>query len=198
MMKGVSKMRLCFDVDNALCNTTECVLDYINEWLAGTDLKIKDLKSYWIEDALPERYKWVVPLAFQQSEMWKNVKMIDGAAAAIEKLYNEGYEVYFATATTAENFRKKLSFLERNLPFFPKGYIKQNSISIKKKQLLNVDVLVDDYLGHLTGRRRYISLCYDYPWNRDYKENGDTFIRVYNWDDIYKEIVSIARWKEER
>ena len=191
-------MRVAFDVDNVLCNTTECVLDYINEWLAGTDLKIEDLKSYWIEDALPERYKWVVPLAFQQSEMWKNVKMIDGAAAAIEKLYNDGYKIFFATATTAENFRKKLSFLERNLPFFPKGYIKQNSISIKKKQLLNVDILVDDYLENLTGRRSYISLCYDYPWNKDYKENGDTFIRVYNWDDIYKEIVSIARWKEER
>lgn len=191
-------MRLCFDVDNVLCNTTKCVLDYINEWLAGADLKIEDLKSYWIEDALPERYKWVVPLAFQQSEMWKNVKMIDGAAATIEKLYNDEHEIYFATATTAENFRKKLSFLERNLPFFPKGYIKQNSISIKKKQLLDVDVLVDDYNGNLTGRRCYISLCYDYPWNREIKDNGDTFIRVYNWNDIYKKIISIARWKEER
>lgn len=188
-------MRIAFDIDNVLCNTTECVLDYINEWLAGTDLKIEDLKSYWIEDALPERYKWVVPLAFQQSEMWKNVKMIDSAAATIKKLYEEGNEIYFATATTAENFRKKLSFLERNLPFFPKGYIKQNSISIKKKQILSVDVLVDDYLGNLTGRRHYISLCYDYPWNRDYKENGDTFRRVYDWNQIYNIIQEIGQYR---
>ena len=126
--------------------------------------------------------------------MWKNVEMIDGAAAVIKKLYEEGNEIYFATATTAENFRKKLSFLERNLPFFPKGYVKQNSISIKKKQLLNVDVLVDDFLDNLTGQRRYISLCYDYPWNRGIKDNGDTFRRVYNWNQIYNVIQEIGQY----
>ena len=178
-------MKLCFDVDNVLCNTTECVLDYINKWLAGTDLKIEDLKSYWIEDALPERYKWVVPLAFQQSEMWKNVKMIDGAASVIEKLYEEDNEIYFATATTAENFRKKLSFLERNLPFFPKGYIKQNSISIKNKSLLRVDVLVDDYLENLLGKdRTYLSICLDYPWNQT-ENDVPNFVRAKNWKEIY-------------
>lgn len=146
---------------------------------------MEDIKEYWMEKALPEEYRWIVPLAFEQSDMWKNVKMINGARQVIRKLYNEGHEIYFVTATTANNFRKKISFLERNLDFFPEGYVRHNAISLKRKQLLNVDFLIDDCLDNLLGQRTYISLCYDYPWNRNQDEMPD-FKRVYNWIDIWK------------
>lgn len=178
-------MRIAFDVDNVICNTAECVINYINERIPTVNLKMEDIKEYWMEKALPEEYRWIVPLAFEQSDMWKNVKMINGARQVIRKLYNEGHEIYFVTATTANNFRKKISFLERNLDFFPEGYVRHNAISLKRKQLLNVDFLIDDCLDNLLGQRTYISLCYDYPWNRNQDEMPD-FKRVYNWIDIWK------------
>ena len=179
-------MKIALDIDNILCNTTDCIIDYLNERIPNLSLTEDQITSYWIEESLPEEYRWVVPIAFEQKAVWKNVKMIDEAAHYIEKLWREGNEIYFATATTAENFRKKISFLCRDLSFFPSDYVKQNSISIKKKQLLDVDVLVDDCLDNLNGFHRYRSICLDYPWNRD--TNDDNIIRVYNWEQIYKAI----------
>lgn len=182
-------MRLAIDVDNVLCETTIQIISFINERLPNINLKMEDLTSYWIEDALPKEYEWIVPLAFEQSCVWKKVKIIDGATKYLEKLFSEGVELYFATATTAENFKKKIGFLERNFTFLPKGYVKEHAISIKHKQLLDVDYLIDDFENNLIGRRRYKSIVYDYPWNRNLKDNGDTIRRVYNWEMIYNIIM---------
>lgn len=187
-------MRIGFDIDNVICNTTECVVNYINERLPEVNLKMEDLHFYWVEKNIPKEYQWIGEVAFSDSKMWKNVKLIEGAAEVIEKLYKEGHSIYFVTATTAENFRKKLSFLQRSFPFLSEHYIKRHSISIKEKQLLDLDVLVDDYQENLMGKRTYTSLCYDYPWNRGVKDNGDTFRRVYNWSQIYDVIQEIGQY----
>lgn len=179
-------MKIAIDIDNIICNTTEEIIHFINERLPNIHLEMEDITNYWIEKALPEEYQWIVPLAFEQKEVWKKVKLIDGAAQYIQKLYEDGHEIYFATATTAENFRKKVGFLTRSFPFFPEDYVRMHSISIKHKQLLNVDVLIDDYLNNLIGDRKYCSICMDYPWNRDYEDNGCTFRRAYNWADAYE------------
>lgn len=188
-------MKIGFDVDNVICNTTEEILNFINNKLPEANLKIEDIKSYWIEESLPQKDRWIVPLAFTMKEVWKKVKLIEGSVQAIERLYNEGHEIYFVTATTPENFRKKISFLKRNFPFLPASYIENNSISIKKKQLLDLDILVDDYLENLIGRRNYTSICFDYPWNQNYKDNGDTFRRAYNWTEVEKIIREISLYR---
>ena len=183
-------MNIGVDIDNVLTNTTECVIDYINERIPNLNLKMEDIKDYWMESALPPEFQWIVETAFEDKRMWKNVKMIDGAAEVLEKLYKEGHAIYFATATTAENFRKKISFLSRNLSFFPEGYVKQHAISIKKKQLLNVDVMIDDYLNNLTGERFYYSICMSYPWNVSLTRFSN-FAYAENWNDIYEMIVTL-------
>ena len=184
-------MKIAIDVDNVLTDTTVQIIDFINNRLP-VELKMEDLTSYWIENALPEEYRWIVPLAFEQKAVWKKVRMIEGAAHYIQKLYEDGYEIYFATATTAENFRKKVGFLTRELNFFPKGYVRQHSISIKEKQLLNVDFLIDDCYEHFTNSPLYHGICFEYPWNRQFKseqymnENNVTFCK--NWEEIYSAI----------
>lgn len=191
-------VKVCLDVDNVCCNTVDAVLSFINERIPNIKLSVEDLKSYWIEDSLPDEYKWIVPLAFERKEVWQNVKMIEGAAKNIQKLYNEGFEIFFATATTAENFVKKIKFLTRELPFMPPAYIKKHSISIKEKQLLNCDFLVDDCLENLTGDRSYISICFDYPWNQSGDEYTDwRFYRAKNWDEIFNLIYTIGGGGQE-
>ena len=186
-------MVIAIDIDNVIVNTTQCVLNYINERIPNLNLQIKDITSYWIEDALPPEYKWIVPMAFEDKNMWKQIQLIDGAVENIEKLYMDGHEIYFATATTAENFRKKVKYLTRVMPFFPEGYVHQHAISIKKKQLLWVDVLIDDYTKNLIGIKRYVSICLDYPWNQDFygKSNIADFV-AYNWDEVYKYCTDIS------
>lgn len=193
-------MKIAIDVDNVLTDTTVQIIDFINNCLP-VELKMEDLTSYWIENALPEEYRWIVPLAFEQKSVWKKVRMIEGAAHYIQKLYEDGHEIYFATATTAENFRKKIGFLTRELNFFPKGYVRQHSISIKEKQLLNVDFLIDDCYEHFTNSPLYRGICFEYPWNKQFKsepymsENNVTFCK--NWEEIYYAIVKKTKETQE-
>ena len=46
-------MKIGIDIDNVLVNTTECVLEYLNE-RTGLNLKLKDIKTYSIEDYVPK------------------------------------------------------------------------------------------------------------------------------------------------
>lgn len=185
-----NKLIIALDIDNVICNTTETLLQYINERLS-MNLSMEDITDYWIEKFLPPQREWIVNTAFHDSAMWKEVKLIDGAAKYIEKLYNDGHEIYFATATTAVNFKKKVSFLKRQLNFFPEDYVEKHMISIKKKQLLCADILVDDYLDNLTGERSYYSICLDYPWNRELKEPDPWLDRAVNWKEVYDIITSL-------
>lgn len=187
-------MKIAIDIDNVITNTTECVLQYINERLP-INLKMEDIKEYWMEKAIPEQFQWIAPMAFDDKAMWKRVRLIDGAAEVIEKLYKDGHEIYFATATTAENFRKKVGFLTRSFPFLPKDYVRMHAISIKKKQLLDVDVLIDDYSRNLEGPKRYNSICYDYPWNQDFVDDRLRNFRIHNWNEIYDVINNISGGK---
>ena len=189
-------MKIAIDIDNVLTNTTVEIINFINNCFPSIQLGMEDLKSYWIEDALPAQYSWIVPLAFEQKSVWKKVKMIDGAAHYIRRLYEDGFEIYFATATTAENFRKKIGFLTRELNFFPEGYVRQHAISIKKKQLLDVDFLIDDCYDHFTDAPPYYGICFEYPWNKKYNTEEwagkNRVIFCKDWKEIYHSIQWIS------
>ena len=178
-------MIIGIDIDNVITNTTECVLDYINERLPNVNFKVENVKEYWLEKIMPKGYEWIINQAFSDKQMWKKVELINGAAQYIRQLMFDGHEVYFVTSTTSDNFRKKIKFLQRNL-YLPPNYVENHTISIKKKQLLNIHFLVDDYLNNLTGNREYYSICLDYPWNRNFNDNDEEdFVRVKNWEEIY-------------
>lgn len=193
-------MKIAIDIDNVIVNTTQRVLDYINARIPNFDIKIEDVKTYWIEDSLPAGYEWIVPQAFEDKEMWKGIALLEGAVEGIKRLYEEGHEIFFATATTAENFRKKVKYLTRCFDFFPEDYVRKHSISIKVKQLLNVDILIDDYTENFTGDRLYTAICLEYPWNEDFMDKaartGD--MKVQSWDGIYAAVHRIDGTEEEK
>lgn len=179
-------MKLAFDLDCVCVNTTERMVEYINERLP-VNLSIENITTYSIEAALPPQYKWIVDAGFRDKEMWKGVKLLPHCAEVMKKLYNEGFEIYFATSSLPENLRKKINHLSRNMPFFPKGYIERHTINICDKYLLNVDVLIDDCLEHIANEKRgYWSVVLDYPWNRNI--DLPRISRAYNWFDIYEKI----------
>lgn len=180
-------MKIGIDIDNVICTTSEAVVEYLNERLPIT-LSLDDINEYWMEKSIPEQYRWAVGLAFHDSAMWKKVKMIEGAAEGIETLYKKDDEIFFVTSTTPDNLKKKIKFLKRNLPFLSGDYINDHIITIKQKTLLNLDIMIDDYLDNLIGERSYYSICLDYPWNRKIAANTSNFIRVKNWEEIVQTV----------
>ena len=182
-------MIIGIDLDSVCVSTTQAVCEYINERLP-VNLSLEDITSYSIEAALPEQYRWIVNAAFNDAAMWKKVKMISNCAKYIEKLYDDGHEIYFATSSLPQNLRKKINHLSRNMDFLPEDYIINHTINIRNKQLLRFDILIDDCLDNLTGDRTYFSIALDYPWNRT---DADTprFARAHNWKEIYEEVQNV-------
>ena len=182
-------LKIAIDLDCTVLNTTERLVEYINERVP-VNLKIEDITSYSIEAALPEQYQWIVDSGFRDKEMWRGVQVLPYAADVIKKLYDEGHEIFFATSSLPENLRKKINHLSRNLHFFPKDYVWQHTINTQCKQIIKLDVLVDDGLFNLLGDREYVSICVDMPYNQT-SEYIPNFYRAYNWDDIYCKIKMI-------
>ena len=176
-------MKIGIDIDNTICNSSHCVLNYVNERI-GTKLQIRDITEYCMENFLPDEHKHLIPEAFHDKEMWKKVELFPAAKYYINRLINEGHDIYFVTATTFANVNKKSSFLKRH---FPRLDIDKCLINIREKQLLNLHVMIDDYLDNLIGDRLYYSILLDYPWNQT-DETIPNLSRVKNWAEIYDKV----------
>ena len=189
-------IKIAIDLDCTVINTTDCIINYINERLP-VNLKIEDITTYSIESALPQQYRWIVNAGFRDKEMWKGVKVLPYAANVIKQLYDEGFEIFFATSSLPENLRKKINHLARNM-YLPKDYIEKHTINISDKYLLNVDILVDDCLEHLgNAKRNYYSVIMDYPWNRGDIDKQPCVTRVYDWLGAYTAIKEIEALLKE-
>lgn len=177
------------DLDGIVVDSPQQVVNYINERL-DLKLTINDFKTYHMEDALPDKYKWIVDAAFRDPLMWKKVSLINGAYENIKRLYEEGYELYFVTSSLPMNLKKKIGHLTRCLDFLPEEYVWKHTINIHNKQLLNLDILVDDALFNLIGDRTYFSICMDMPYNQT-NEDIPNFARAKDWQTIYNLIHDI-------
>lgn len=174
------------DIDNVVCNSTEQVLKYINE-RAGTNLELSDITNYFIEDFLPDEHRHLVSQAFHDKEMWRTVTLLPDVKECVERLQQLGNEIYFVTATTFANINKKSSFLRKH---FPQINIDDRLINIRNKQLLRLDILIDDYLENLLYDRTYYSVAFDYPWNQTDKPLP-MFTRAKNWNEVVQKVLMI-------
>lgn len=184
-------MKIGIDLDNVVVNTTESVIEFLNERIPNLDMKLEDCSKYWLEQNLPKGYELVVQEAFESKYMWKKVKVIKGAKKYINKLREDGHDIYFVTSSLPENLRKKIKHLERELDFFEPGYIWKHTINIHKKQLLDLDILIDDCLDNLNGGRRYVSICMNYPWNVNSPDHS--IIHCDTWKAIYNKVNAIEK-----
>ena len=188
-------MYIGIDLDGTVVDSPMQVVNYVNERL-GLNLTIDDFKTYSMEDALPEQYKWIIDSAFRDPLMWKKVSLIDGAHDTIKRLYDEGHEIYFVTSSLPLNLAKKIKHLTRNLEFFPKDYVWKHTINTQNKQLLRLNVMIDDALFNLTGDREYYSLCIDMPYNQT-DEMIPNFTRVKDWSEVYDRIKMVESLLKE-
>ena len=167
------------DIDNCILSTTEAVLEqhYVD---TGEKLTLDNIKSYYIENHVSEEYKYDFHLIFLKKEMWKRAKVIPNCVEVIKRLHNQGHKIYFVTSTEAKNVAKKESFLKRTFPFLD---IRKCLITTHCKQMIGVDILVDDCIDNTVGAD-YYSILMDYPWNSTAifdEAEYDNIYRVFDW-----------------
>ena len=173
-------MIIGIDVDSTVCNTTESVLQqhYAD---TGEKLTLNDIKGYYIENYVGDDYKDDFHLIFYKKEMWKRVKVIPHCVEVIKRLHDRGDSIYFVTSTEPQNVTKKARFLQRTFPFLN---IRKCLITTHCKQIIGVDILIDDYEMNLINGS-YFGILIDYPWNRNFDDASDDKIyRVFDWTQV--------------
>lgn len=179
------------DIDNCILSTTEAVLEqhYAD---TGERLALDDITSYYIENHVSEEYRDDFHLIFLKKEMWKRAKVIPNCVEVIRKLHDKGHQIYFVTSTEAKNVAKKSSFLQRTFPFLD---IRKRLITTHCKQMIKLDILIDDYEMNLKNGS-YFGILVDYPWNRNFDDAAfDKIYRVSNWLEIESMIDYIIKIK---
>ena len=170
-------MVIALDVDNVCVDTTACVLaqHYVD---TGEKLTLDDIKGYYIENYVGDDYKDDFHLIFFKKEMWKRVQVLPHCVEVVKRLHDKGNEIWFVTSTEPQNITKKARFLQRTFPFLD---IRKCLITTHCKQMIGVDILIDDYEMNLINGS-YFGILMDYPWNRNFDDASDDKIyRVFDW-----------------
>ena len=172
-------MKIALDCDNVICNTAESVLQqhYAD---TGEKLTLDDIMSYYIENYVSDDYKDDFHLIFLKKEMWKRVKVLPHCVEVVKRLHDRGEEIYFVTSTEPQNVAKKARFLQRTFPFLN---IRKCLITTHCKQMIGVDILIDDCIDNVVGAN-YTSILMDYPWNSTAifdEAEYDNIYRVFDW-----------------
>lgn len=189
----MNKFRVAIDVDGVLNDLMEKTIDLYN-MRHDTTFTVDDFKEYDIykdldfEDANDFVNLWA------EKELWDSLEPRDDAQRCVQQLVNAGYEIYFATSTDAINYEWKVRWLENYFPMIPEN----NIMCIHNKNLLNVDVLIDDCPKHLTSNSLYYRVCFDFPWNRAIHDEVYGIYRAHNWEEVVNAVNEIYEFDNAR
>lgn len=180
-------LKVFCDFDDVLINFCEVWVSLINEQ-NNTNVRVDDIKSWNISEAFPSLTKEQVYKPLYETEIWCRVSPLPGAVDGLQKLINDGHQVYIATSSHYKTIADKVDrVLLRYFPFFNLD----NLIVIKHKQLLSGDVLIDDGIHNLVGGK-YKGILKSAPHNLSCKLEDNIF-RANDWNEIYQLVGEIAR-----
>lgn len=166
-------IKVLIDIDNVTCNTTEAVLEHYNEKFHD-NLKIDDIKDYYIEQFVKPEAREIIPKYFEDKEMWKRVHVIN--QKAIQWLIDNTH-VWWVTSTQCINIPKKESFLKKH---FKNINVSDRLIRATNKQMLMGDYAIDDYEKNLKGGS-YQPVCIAYPWNEGKISDRYRYKSIADW-----------------
>ena len=170
------KRKLAVDIDNTLWDLITPWLDYYNRRYCD-NVKYEDIVNYDFFNIIKNITRDEMLHLLSEHEFWDNVYPYPESATYLRKL-NDEFELYIATSTSYKTPRIKFDKL---FTFF--NFLEEDQLIVtSKKQLLNVDILIDDCIDCLKGGS-YTKLLIDAPYNRDMVD--DTIIRVNNLKDAY-------------
>lgn len=158
--------------------------DLLTPWLARfrklTNYEIypQDVKSWDIASYIPAAFKDILfNIILDYPEIWNEVQLKPYAQQVLNSLLNtSNFEVFIITAT---DYRVASNKFKRMFELFPE-LTKGNLIMTKRKDLINVDYMIDDNPHNLNGN--FTGILFNAPHN----QNIDKYIRVESWIDIYK------------
>jgi 5'(3')-deoxyribonucleotidase len=172
-------MIIAIDFDCTLFPTLEKVIEIYNKRY-NDNISVEQINTYDLYESLDKDVADKIIDIFCDQEVYDNLQPYEYAVDVIKKLIVHGHEIFIATATCAANLCWKEKLLQKHFSFIPKN----NLIRIYQKNLLNVDVIIDDCLDNLINSDAK-KICFDHSWNRNKKiDSKYNIYRAYSWIEL--------------
>lgn len=185
-------MRIGIDIDDTVLDTVDIViesaLEYDSKFLRNEGFKdknaypFKDL-FYWSDSEIKEFIEY-----YKKNKIYKKALPKKDAIYYINKLYNEGNEIYFITHRQASKYldiQKETEEELTNKGFkYTKVFTNVNNKGIVAN-ILKLDIFIDDsmYQINKVNEQNIKTILFKTRYNKKY--NG---LQMDNWQDIYNEI----------
>ncbi|MDY5873978.1 MAG: hypothetical protein SPK36_04250 [Bacilli bacterium] len=192
-------MKIGIDIDDTVMNT----FDVIEEAARYFDKYFLENKGYQDKSKYDfhERFYWTSEEKkaffnyFRKNKFYLKAKPKGDALYYLEKLYNEGYEIYFLTRRKKDEKLDILSITKNDL--ISKGFkFTDCYIGLSKKgeacKSLGIDVFIDDAVIQIEDVNNYgiKTILIDNWYNKEYKG-----LRAKNFQEIYN---IIRKWNNAR
>ncbi len=183
---GDGMKKILIDMDDTLLE--DCYIEVVNHYLK-THYTYKDCDGYWVDNLVPqEQLKEYLQYFYNQIDIYTFGHVKENAIEVIRNLSKQ-YEIFICSAyidsRDLENCSKillyKHKWLTKNLPFVnPENFIFTN-----RKDLIPVDVIIDDKLKNLaSGKTKLLMNAYHNQNISEQELASQKIIRVHNWKEI--------------
>lgn len=177
-------MKIGIDFDNVLANTAKTYLDIYNNFVTA-NYTINDITKYEISEILPQEHQKLLENMWTNDLLWNNIQPLQDSQLYVNML-SKKYDIYIVTSTHPEIAGIKFAWLQKQYPFIEA----EKFITIYKKQMLDLDIMIDDHVKNLVNSR-YSGILLNYPWNTNFHaESEHNIYRAENWKEIYDIIES--------
>lgn len=174
----MKKLTILFDADDTVENLSDCWIAMLNERY-GTSVTPEDVHGWDISLAFPTLTKEQVFGVLHDDELWRRITPIPGSVEVLQKLYDEGHQLYMVTVSSYHTCKTKVERLLELFPFLDWKHI----IFACNKQMVRGDVLIDDAPHNLVGGE-YAKILFDRPHNRSFDHVAHDALRVNTWEEI--------------
>lgn len=192
-------MKIGIDIDDTVMNTFDVIGEaaryfdkYFLENKGYQDITKYDFheRFYWTSEEKKAFFNY-----FRKNKLYLKAKPKGDALYYLEKLYNEGYEIYFLTRRKKDEKLDILSITKNDL--ISKGFkFTDCYIGLSKKgeacKSLGIDVFIDDAVIQIEDVNNYgiKTILVDNWYNKEYKG-----LRAKNFQEIYN---IIRKWNNAR
>lgn len=190
-------MKLFIDFDNTIANSSEVIVDMLNEHFDKNE-NFEKLRKYDFSDLFPECSYWDIEKFFNSDEMFESLKIFPNMIETVDAFKDFFDEISIVTIGTKDNLENKKKFLKENnleLTFYG---IENNGRSDKSSVDMHNGVFIDDHIGCLHSSNAKIKILMknveNGEWNK-VEPNDDIYV-VNNWYEVYSIFDFIKKNKE--
>jgi 5'(3')-deoxyribonucleotidase len=180
-------MTIMVDIDDTICNMQQTAINIFNS-RHNTSYTLDDFHDYDVMSCMPIEHATKMLSIYSEPRFYNTVKPFKGAKEGIQKLINDGHQVYLVTSAIPSTYGEKVEFINRHFPCIDESHI----VAMKHKHLFRCDIMIEDCLQNLLAKPYYHRVCMDQPWNQCNKDYVYDIHRCYNWNDIVSAVNKIS------